>query len=74
MERKGEEIAFSGQLQFNKRRRREENDGKAKSNVWYTKRIMVNDSVSIWAPRAKFEDDLTVLEIVPRNSPSLLGY
>ena len=36
--------------------------------------IMVNDLVSSWAPRAKFVDDLTVFEVVPRNSPSLLNF
>ena len=35
---------------------------------------MVNDLVNTWGPRAKFVDDLTILEIVPRNSPSMLGY
>ena len=36
--------------------------------------VMVNDLVSTWAPRAKFVDDLSILEIIPRNSPSLLGH
>ncbi|XP_048590485.1 uncharacterized protein LOC116620085 [Nematostella vectensis] len=36
--------------------------------------VMVNDLVGTWPPRAKFVDDLTVLEVVPRNSPSLLGH
>ena len=35
---------------------------------------MVNDLVSSWSPRAKFVDDLTVVEIVPRNSPSILNF
>ena len=30
--------------------------------------VMVNDLLSTWSPRAKFVDDLTALEIVPRNS------
>ena len=36
--------------------------------------IMVNDLVSSWVPRAKYVDDLTVLEVVPRNSPSMLNF
>ena len=36
--------------------------------------VMVNDLVSAWAPRAKYVDDLTVIEIIPRNSPSVLNY
>ena len=36
--------------------------------------IMVNDLVSSWVPRAKYVDDLTVLEVVPRNSPSVLNF
>ena len=36
--------------------------------------VMVNDLVSSWSPRAKFVDDLTVVEIVPRNSPSVLNF
>ena len=35
--------------------------------------VMVNDLVESWAARIKFVDDLTVLEVVPRNSPSLLN-
>lgn len=35
--------------------------------------VMVNDLVSSWGPRAKFVDDLTVLEIVQMNSPSLIN-
>ena len=31
------------------------------------------DLVQIWNARIKFVDDLTVLEVVPRNSPSLLN-
>ena len=36
--------------------------------------IMVDDLVSSWVPRAKYVDDLTVLEVVPRNSPSVLNF
>ena len=36
--------------------------------------IMVNDLVSSWVPRAKDVDDLTVLEVVPSNSPSMLNF
>ena len=35
--------------------------------------IMVNDLVQSWGAHIKFVDDLTVLEVVPRNSPSLLN-
>ena len=34
--------------------------------------VMVNDLVKSWGARIKFVDDLTVLQAVPRNSPSLL--
>ena len=33
--------------------------------------VMINDLVQSWGARIKFVDDLTVLEVVPRNSPSL---
>ena len=36
--------------------------------------VMVNDLISTWSPRAKFVDDLSVVEIVPRNSPSVLNF
>ncbi|PFX20773.1 putative RNA-directed DNA polymerase from transposon BS [Stylophora pistillata] len=36
--------------------------------------VMVDDLVSAWAPRAKYVDDLTVIEIIPTNSPSVLNY
>ncbi|CAB4017929.1 RNA-directed DNA polymerase from mobile element jockey [Paramuricea clavata] len=36
--------------------------------------VMVNDLLSAWGLRAKFVDDLTALEIVPRNSPSLMNH
>ena len=35
--------------------------------------VMVNDLVQSWGARIKFVDDLTVLEVVPRNSPPLLN-
>ena len=35
--------------------------------------VMVNDLVSTWPKRAKYVDDLTILEITPRNSPSYLN-
>ena len=35
---------------------------------------MINDLVTSWCPRAKYVDDLTVKEIVLRNSPSLLNH
>ena len=36
--------------------------------------VMVNDLVSSWSLRAKFVNDLSVVEIVPRNSPSVLNF
>ena len=36
--------------------------------------IMVNDLVSLCVPRAKYVDELTVLEVVPRNTPSMLNF
>ena len=35
---------------------------------------MVNDPILHWLPCAKFVDDLTVIEIIPRNVPSILPY
>ena len=35
--------------------------------------VMVNDLVNTWPERAKYVDDLTILEIIPRNSPSYLN-
>ena len=35
---------------------------------------MVNDLVPSWWPRSKYVDDLSVLEIIPRNSPSYLPF
>ena len=36
--------------------------------------VMVNDVIRRWVPRAKFVDDLTVIEIIPRNLPSILPH
>ena len=36
--------------------------------------VMVNDLLPNWCLRAKLVADLTVLEVVPGNCPSLLGY
>ena len=36
--------------------------------------VMVNDLIDDWGPRTKFVDDLTAMEIIPRNSPSVMGY
>ena len=36
--------------------------------------VMVYDLLRPWGPRAKFADDLTELEVVPCNSPSLIRY
>ena len=36
--------------------------------------VMVNDLIRRWLPRTKFVDDLTVIEIIPRNVPSILPY
>ena len=35
---------------------------------------MVDDLLRSWDPRVKFVDDLTVLEIIPRNSSSVMRY
>ena len=35
---------------------------------------MVNDLIPTWGPRIKFVDDLTAMEIIPRNSPSLMEF
>ena len=35
--------------------------------------VMVNDLFQSWGARIKFVDDLTVLEVVPRNSAFLLN-
>ena len=35
--------------------------------------VMVNDLVSTWPKRSKYMDGLTILEIIPRNSPSYLN-
>ena len=36
--------------------------------------VMVDDLLRSWDHRVKFFYDLTVLEIVPRNSPSVMRY
>jgi len=36
--------------------------------------VMVNDLIASWHPRVKFVDDLTILEIIPRNSPSVMQH
>ena len=36
--------------------------------------VMVNDLIRCWLPRAKFVDDLTAIETIPRNVPSILPY
>lgn len=36
--------------------------------------VMVNYLISTWVPRIKFIDDLTALEIAPRNSPSYTNH
>ena len=35
--------------------------------------VMVNDLVNTWSKRAKYVDDLMIVEIIPRNSPSYLN-
>ena len=35
--------------------------------------VMVNDLVSTWPNRAKYVDDLTIVEVIPRISPSYLN-
>ena len=36
--------------------------------------VMIIDLVTSWCPSAKYVDDLTVMEIVPRSSLSLLNH
>ena len=36
--------------------------------------VMISELISTWGPRIKFVDDLTALEIVPRNSPSYMNH
>ena len=36
--------------------------------------VIANDLPHDYCLRTNYVDDLTVLEVVPRNSPSLLGY
>lgn len=35
---------------------------------------MVDELVRSWPLRAKFVDDLTILEIIPRNSPPVMNF
>jgi hypothetical protein len=35
---------------------------------------MINDLLSTWGPWVKFVNDLTSMEIVPRNSSSLMRF
>ena len=36
--------------------------------------VMVDDLVRSWGPRIKYVDDLTILEVIPRNSPSVMKH
>ena len=36
--------------------------------------LMVDDLVRSWGPRIKYVDDLTILEVIPRNSPSVMKH
>ena len=36
--------------------------------------VMVDDLVRSWGPRIKYVDDLTILEVISRNSPSVMKY
>ena len=36
--------------------------------------VIVDDLLRSWGPRDKFVDDLTELEIIPRNFPSVMRY
>ena len=36
--------------------------------------LMVNELVNNWSLRAKFVDDLTIMEVIPRNSPSIMRH
>ena len=36
--------------------------------------VMVNELVNNWSLRVKFVDDLTIMEVIPRNSPSILRH
>ena len=36
--------------------------------------VMVNELVNNWSLRAKFVDDLTIMEVIPRNSPSIMRH
>ena len=36
--------------------------------------VMIDDLVRFWGPRVKYVDDLSLLEIIPRNFPSLMRH
>ena len=36
--------------------------------------VIIDDLVRSWGPRVKYVDDLTILEVIPRNSPSLMRH
>ena len=36
--------------------------------------VMVNELVNNWSVRAKFVDDLTIMGVIPRNSPSIMRH
>ena len=36
--------------------------------------VMVNELVNNWSLRVKFVDDLTIMEVIPRNSPSIMHH
>ena len=36
--------------------------------------VMVNELVKNWSLSAKFVDDLTIMEVIPRNSPSIMRH
>ena len=36
--------------------------------------VMVNELVNNWSLRVKFVDDLTIMEVIPRNSPSIMRH
>lgn len=36
--------------------------------------VMVNELVNNWSLSAKFVDDLTIMEVIPRNSPSIMRH
>ena len=36
--------------------------------------VMVNELVNNWSLKAKFVDDLTIMEVIPRNSPRIMRH